>query len=294
MPANRSRTLNWRRCLQQIHERRGSIDIAIDSAYEADENGSHLVWRVRVLALSDEEILVEQPTALGQVIPIEKDISLIAIMTVGQNRWMFSTVNIGLTRHRGTAAREIPALRLRMPTAVRRCQRRQPRVYTGALNLPEVDIWPLLDPKSVVLAERASELAFDGREPDTATTDPSDPSVMPQVGPRFESLLLNLGGGGVGLLVPPEHNQVLSRYKIFWMRISLPPELVAAPICATAKLVHTHMQADQNLYAGLAFDFSFNPSHQQLVVNQIRRFVSAQQRRQFEGHLTDEPLRPTG
>ena len=124
MPANRSRTLNWQRCLQQIHERRGSIDIAIDCEYAADENGSHLVWRVRVLALSDEEILVEQPTALGQVIPIEKDISLIAIMTVGQNRWMFSTVNIGLTRRRGTAAREIPALRLRMPTAVRRCQRR--------------------------------------------------------------------------------------------------------------------------------------------------------------------------
>lgn len=293
MPANRSRTLNWRRCLQQIHERRGSIDIAVDSKNETDETGSHLVWRVRVLDLSDEEILIEQPTALGQVIPIEKDISLIAIMTVGQNRWMFSTVNIDLTRYKGTPAREIPALRLRMPTGVRRCQRRRPRVYTGALNLPEVEIWPLLDPKSVIVAERASELAFERREHDAAATDPSDPAVMPELGPRFETLLLNLGGGGVGLLVPPEHNQILSRHKIFWMRISLPSDLIA-PICATAKLIHTHMQADQHLYAGLAFDFSFNPGHQRLVVNQICRFVSAQQRRQFEGHLTEGPMRQTG
>ena len=65
MPAKRSRTLHWRRCLEQIHERRGAIEIAIARNYEGEE-GNHLIWRVRVLAVRQDEILVEQPMALGQ------------------------------------------------------------------------------------------------------------------------------------------------------------------------------------------------------------------------------------
>ena len=37
------------------------------------------------------------------------------------------------------------------------------------------------------------------------------------------------------------------------------------------------MQSDHQVYAGLAFDFSFNVGHQRLVVKQIRRFIEKQQ-----------------
>ncbi|MBT8485144.1 MAG: hypothetical protein KJO43_06160, partial [Phycisphaerae bacterium] len=69
MPANRSRTMQWRRCLEQIQERGGAIEIAVAHAGD-DDDGAHLIWRVRVLALSADEIVVEQPAALGQIVHI--------------------------------------------------------------------------------------------------------------------------------------------------------------------------------------------------------------------------------
>ena len=43
------------------------------------------------------------------------------------------------------------------------------------------------------------------------------------------------------------------------------------------KLIHTHMESSQHTYAGFAFDFSFNPGHQRVVVDQICRFTARQQ-----------------
>ncbi|MCP3902357.1 MAG: hypothetical protein GY715_01875 [Planctomycetes bacterium] len=270
--------MRWRSCLEQIHQRNGSIEIAVARVSDRDGEGSHLVWRVRVLGIDETNIVVEQPTALGASMCFRPGIAFVAIMTVGQNRWMFRTKNVGTAEHRGS-----PALQLEMPQSVQRCQRRHhDRVLTAALTLPEVDLWPLMDPKSVLLAERANELRLAQGIIGAGVDDiGEDDDLLPEVGPRFTGLLLNVGGGGVGLLVPPEHNQVLTRHKIFWTRIALPPEL-DVPICASAKLVHTHMQSDHQIYAGMAFDFSFNAGHQRFVVDQITRYVTLQQRGQLD------------
>ena len=74
--------------------------------------------------------------------------------------------------------------------------------------------------------------------------------------------------------------ELFMKHRLFWMRVTLRPEL-ATPICASAKLVHTHMKADQSVYAGMAFDFTFNADHQRFVVSQICRFVEEQQRHQL-------------
>jgi c-di-GMP-binding flagellar brake protein YcgR len=286
VPANRSRTQRWRQCLKQIHERRGAIEIAVSRDYADPEAGRHLVWRVRLLDLRDRELIVEQPMTLGQAIPVNKGIELVGILSIGQNRWMFSTTNLGTTEV-PTAGRPVQALRLLMPDTVERCQRRNHyRVETAALSLPEVDVWPLLDPKSVVLAERASELQFEKDQSEDAMRFPSsEPAldledVMPKVGPKFKGTLVNLGGGGVGLRVSHDNAAALSRQKLFWMRLCLAPDL-RTPICATAKLVHTHMEASQDTYAGLAFEFTFNPNHQRFVVDQIRHYLQMQQQAQL-------------
>ena len=103
---------------------------------------------------------------------------------------------------------------------------------------------------------------------------------MPEVGPRFTATLVNIGGGGVGLRVSPDDAQNVARHKLFWIRIVLSPEL-HSPVCATAKVVHTHMDSSQHTYAGMAFDFSFNPGHQQFVVDQICRYIAMQQKAQM-------------
>jgi c-di-GMP-binding flagellar brake protein YcgR len=287
VPAQRSRTLNWRPCLAQLHERKGSLEIAVVGGPAQEVGaGRHLIWRVRLLDITDDELVVERPMALGRTIDLEPGTSLVAVLAIGQNRWMFSTANLGLIDH-GPGPRKLPAMRLATPEVVERCQRRNHyRVETAALHLPHVDAWPLLDGRSVMLAERANEIQFDlsvsGGEqaPVVQPARLADDDMLPQVGPRFSASLMNIGGGGLGLRVAARESAALSRHKLFWLRFTLYPE-VSTPICATAKVVHTHLESSQDVYAGLAFDFSFNPGHQRFVIDQICRYISALQRAQF-------------
>jgi len=62
MPASRSRTTEWRRSLEQLRSREGAIEIAVARDGTDDEavlGASDLVWRVRVLDLSDTEVAVD-------------------------------------------------------------------------------------------------------------------------------------------------------------------------------------------------------------------------------------------
>ena len=104
---------------------------------------------------------------------------------------------------------------------------------------------------------------------------------MPEVGPKFHARLVNIGGGGLGLDVNPNDSSTIGRHRLFWIRFLLPPDM-STPICATAKMVHSHIQSNQHLYAGMAFDFSFNPGHQRFVVEQICRYIAIQQRIQMQ------------
>ena len=113
------------------------------------------------------------------------------------------------------------------------------------------------------------------REPAAAQ---SDESIMPEVGPKFAATLLNIGGGGLGMRVKPEDAATLAHHKLFWLRFSLPPGLTT-PICATGKLAHTNVDSTQHTYAGLAFDFSFNPVHQSFIVEQICRYTRPDSKR---------------
>ena len=314
MPANRSRTQEWRKCLKQVWERNGSLEIAVAGPSSNDQSpgweqlalapDTHLVWRVRLLNITETEIHIEEPSALGQAIHIDAGVELIVVLSIGQNRWMFTTKNQGsgpMLRHTAPHSESRGTLRLAMPEHVQRCQRRQHyRVETAALNLPQIEVWPLLDPKSVLLAERACELqAYQNEDVATprkhsgARADGDAVAIdltLPEVGPKFTGTLVNLGGGGIGLRVSPSESQPLSRHKLFWMRIDLPGES-SIPICATGKLVHTHMESNQDTYAGLAFDFSFNPAHQRFVVEQICRYIALQQRAQLGSPA--EPKRRT-
>ncbi len=100
VPANRSRTMEWRRCLRQIHERNGTLEIAVAREYGEGEDGRHLVWRVHVLGVNDDEVIIEAPTTLGKTIHLKPGIKLVAILAIGQNRWMFNTKIIGTVKHR--------------------------------------------------------------------------------------------------------------------------------------------------------------------------------------------------
>jgi hypothetical protein len=69
------------------------------------------------------------------------------------------------------------------------------------------------------------------------------------------------------------------RARLYWLRVNLTPT-IPAPIAITARLVHTHLDSAQNLYAGMAFEWAFHLAHRDFVVEQIARYVLELQRQQ--------------
>ncbi|MCC6659360.1 MAG: hypothetical protein IT437_00600 [Phycisphaerales bacterium] len=284
MPASRSRTDRWRECLSQLLERGGALEITLPTGGTAKPNAS-VLWRVRVLAMDEETLTVEQPNAAGQVMELGDGIDLIAVMQIGQNRWMFHTRTLPPTAPAPSGAGRARGLRLMMPGIVERCQRRNfYRISTAELSLPTVECWPLIDPTSVPLAEVANraqilEMLSSGMTGMTPASLGAEP-VLPEVGPKFRASLVNVGGGGAGLMVERGDAGALERCRLFWLRLNLTPH-IPAPIAVTARLAHTHVDSTQNIYCGLAFDFAFNPSHRQFVVDQVCRYVGSLQRQQM-------------
>lgn len=281
MPASRSRTERWRDCLHQVYERGGGLEISLSREGPDAGRGADLVWRVRLLGVSDDDLTIEAPNTLGKSIVLERDTHLIVAMSIGQNRWMFRTSVVDLDRMcLGRGAMEHTVLRLAMPEHVERCSRRSfYRMSTAELRLPEVECWPLRDPATAIAPEIANRaLILDLQNQDISGINAqqrlAQPAMLPEVGPGFKAQLLNVGGGGAGLLVNRSDAAGLDCVRSMWIRIDLRPE-IAAPIAMTARCVHTHIDSGQNTYAGLAFDFGFNPGHRDFVVSQISRYVEA-------------------
>lgn len=267
MPANRSRTERWRDCLHQIYQRNGGLEFSFDTTGAAHlQGGPDLIWRVRILKLTDSEIVVERPAALGQSLPLEVNVALTGVMAIGQNRWMFRTRVLGLDARAGT-------MRVAMPATVERCRRREFfRVSTMELNPVNVTCWPLLNPVSVIAAEVANKAAITDAENGRMHIGASSPEMLPDVAPPFQAKLVNIGGGGVGLLVGKSEAHSVDTSRLVWLRLDLTPE-VPLPIGMTARLVHSHLDSEQNLYLGGAFEFSFHAAHREFVVSQITRYV---------------------
>lgn len=287
MPASRSRTEHWWDCLRKIQERGGAIEISVNRAApgtpaSAEAAGSDIVWRVKLLRLGDDQIVVEPPAAFGKFIDLREGVNLIGAITVGQNRWMFHTRTLGYRDERNAVTgAPLRCLLLSTPDGVERCSRRTfYRISTADLRLPEVQCWPLLDPASVIPAETANRLQIEalmaGTAPPAAARqmDLSDPNslLLPDVGPVFKGHLVNVSGGGLGLRIDRNEGPAIERRPHLWLRVDLTPH-IPAPIGVTARLAHTHIDSSQNIYAGMAFEFAFNPAHRKFVMDLFTSYV---------------------
>lgn len=269
MNTNRSRTERWRECLNQIRDRGGSLEVSVDVGDAADMGATNLVWRVRLLAIDDERLVLEQPVALGQTMRLEPGLRVVVAMSIGQNRWMFRTMSIEPSTGdmRGL-------LHLAAPTLVERCQRRNfYRATTAGFNLPLVQGWQLVDAHTAVAAEVASRIPFEhsgSARPGQGLEAPI--TLMPEVAGAFQGQLVNVGGGGAGLLVPPASRPSFDSSARYWLRMALGNDM-PGPLAVTARCVHQHLDSSQNLHLGFAFDFSLHAEHRDFIVKQITGYV---------------------
>lgn len=275
MAATRSRTENWKNCLTQIADKGGSLEIAVKVDHLLNP-GSDLIWRVRLLTVEEKELVIEHPAFVGKSFKLSLNTELVVGMCVGQNRWMFATRVIGARTVKLPSGRTVSGLVLSLPERVERCSRREFfRVSTAEFMLPSVEIWPLTDPTGCGLAEAANRQAI--TDAMTAVAAGGQPVaeasvVLPPVGPKFSARLLNVSGGGMGLIFTPDQTARLERQTHFWLRVLLKPHVPVA-LALIAKRVHTHMDASQNIYGGFTFDFTFSPEHQKFVSELLGRYV---------------------
>lgn len=295
MPATRSRNEHWRTSLQQIHERNGSLEVTLPRYVQPSEEGDgtppqNVIWRVRILALSDTELVVEEPMVLGHTFHLGAGTELVAIIVIGQNRWMFRTSVIEPTSVQLNGRVRVTGLRLKMPSDVERCQRRNfYRVATAALALPKVECYPVLDPASIEVAEAASRVQAEepGLSPVLARIGaPGDSAVMPHVGPMIPAMMMNIGGGGVGLLFEASERGALEGSRLYWLRLRLQPH-IPSPLGVAARVRHTHIDSTQRLYAGMMFEFGGEQAHQKFVVEQLCKYVAQVQREQLRRQTLD-------
>ena len=189
MPANRSRTDRWRQSLQNIYQRGGGLEFAVRR--DDQQSGiKDLVWRVRVLDLTEDTITIEQPGAMGQSFNIQKGVELVGIMSVGQNKWMFETTVIDTTFNQ-TRSGTFPALKISMPEKVVRCMRRHAdRTSIAHIDLPTVECWKLLEPLSAVPVEVANRVQIEELVKSGQTKDAVDDQMaLPQVGTQVHGSL---------------------------------------------------------------------------------------------------------
>ncbi len=285
MPAVRRRGERWQETLAQISERGGSVEIAIDRRSGDGFRGvpgeevrvppPDLLWRVRVHEANDERIVVDSPSTLGRSIRIEPGTRLIVVMSVGQNRWIFLSQ---VCSAQGSGGRDT-TLTLSVPTRVERATRRSlRRVSTAQINPPGVYCWPLHDPASVVAAQAHNREQIAGllRSPANTGTGRVDlgslGEMAPDVGPGFRAVLSNIGGGGVGITIDAADSSLVESTKLYWTKLDLRP-VIPAPLGLVTRLAHTHLDSQQNIHAGLAFEFGLDPSHRPFVADQIERFM---------------------
>ncbi|RMD66109.1 MAG: hypothetical protein D6824_01470 [Planctomycetota bacterium] len=296
VPAKRRRTEHWRQSLEQIRDRNGSIEITLARHVRQEEPGvittpaKSLLWRVRVLALSDEEIVVERPSMLGVEAPLSAGADLVAVMTVGQNQWMFRTRCVGQLLYPLNAHRSVGALRLTAPERVERCQRRSfYRVSTIGLALPPVRCAQLLEISSAVPAEEACkarihrmiDMRIAGRLMLVDTPAGPEMELAPALGDDCCGSLVNIGGGGVGVLFEREEPALTRKAPCYWLELDLTPT-IPAPLNVAARLVHTRINSARRLYAGFAFTFDHHPSYERFVVEQLCQCVALMEREQLK------------
>lgn len=247
---------NWRKTLDWLELRNGTIQIASATHNEADDLGP--VLRGRLLQITPDGLIVEKPrqAGVGQLLTEGGRVQLIAMDQY--NRWYLQArvVNANV-EHRLNADTAVPAVQFSFPKDASNAQRRGCfRVVTDGLKIKDVVLTPKGDVCSVV---------------------PSAQGPVSRAG--FSAKLLNIGGGGIGVEAPEKATDRVASFSTFTAEVKLPTS--DKPMKLQAELVHLQTQYNGSHYLGLRFTFD-READRLRCEDEICKFTSDLQRRQIQ------------
>jgi c-di-GMP-binding flagellar brake protein YcgR len=279
----------WQLSLQKLALRNGVMELEPADAKPApqahvvvDETGEAqaaqtLSWRVRLLKLDGQSVIIERPTSAHQPVVIKPGDAVTGTMLEGSTRWSLSMVVIEQLPFKLNGAQSIVALRLSWPKQVTNAQRREFfRVDTAGAIIPPLTIWKLADPASCVEFERYNELVHKMRGRSENIPKPH----FPQIADPFSARLIDLSGGGLCVSVARTLKTTLDEKPMLWLQLTLPEAV--EPYYAAARIAHTHIESALVMQLGLSFSFEHNPPHKRFMVDEMCRFANKLQRLQLQ------------
>lgn len=239
----------WRSAIDALAKRNGAVELC--AAMPDEQGGEPELHRTRLLRVdADGTMLVERPGVAGVSRAMAADQAVLLTAPWQGQRWQGRSTVLGLERVALTGDLVLPALRLSPASGVRSGQRR--RFYRVGLT-------------SVDLA--GMTLAVEAATPEGGEAP-------------LKATIANLGGGGMGAIVPLDAQTAASLRKgrTFRCQFRLPDANHALEL--HARLVHVEPLPERRIYLGLAFTFA-DAAQEKRVQDEIARFVTELDRKQL-------------
>lgn len=239
--------------VEHLREQQATVEL---KPYSDDPSFVAPTFRTRVINAGDNGMVLQRPLqaeAAGCFHP-RAIVSVLVIDAEGQRWELISRVQRSM-KVKLNEKSDTPALLLNFPHELRSGQRRS--FYRVATRASELD--------SILLVPQDCEHR-DGV--------PEKQQVK-----SFNAALLNISGGGAGVLAPPEMREQLSRTRYYTCRITLP--VLGFPMMIPICIVHREILEDGQTYLGLAFDFDDDRGDRDRIVDEVCRFATHLQRDQL-------------
>lgn len=250
---------NWYEKLGAICQRGGVVEMTDVAPSGRDRLAP--THRVRLLACTPEEIVVEMPRGGDAGVYLEPGSTLRILLVDAVGRWEFNTLVTGARIYPSGREGRTMGLRLAPPSTVRSAQRRSYfRVSTESMAIKLVRLVP-------VEPAKPASAAHDPQE-----HHPDSPLFPPQA---FTARLLNIGGGGIGVQAPARVAAQVNVVQRYACRLELP--ILSEPLEAPVRVVHRAPVDGGAHYLGLRFDQE-DPAERRKCIDEICRFTAWMQR----------------
>lgn len=221
-------------------------------------------FRVRLFAYRPAGMVVDRPANPEEAHYFQQGAIVRMLVVDGSARWELMTTVSTRVKFRLNEHSVIPAIVLSRPHEVSSVQRREFfRVSTAAAKLPQVRLLPV---------KHSIETT------DSADAQPEAFGPQPELRP-FGGVLVNVGGGGMGVEVPAEVAFTLSLCTQYRCVVNLPS--MDKPLEVDCTLVHLETLTGGMHYLGLRFETGTVGARRR-VEDQICHFTSWLQRQQIQ------------